>query len=89
MVIASRYHANVCSIKFGKQTIGLSPLKRIDYIHKQFLSSKTSFFIDDNFGDSVIKSISGDSFPNAKKLDNMKSITLDFYRGYFNRLRIN
>lgn len=89
LVIASRYHSNVCSMKFGKQTIGLSPLKRIDYIHKQFFSSKTSFFIDDDFGDRVIKSISVDSLPNDKKLENMRNLTLEFYRGYFNRLKIN
>ncbi|WP_221051420.1 polysaccharide pyruvyl transferase family protein [Shewanella algae] len=29
LTIASRYHANVCSLVFGVPTIGLSPLQRI------------------------------------------------------------
>lgn len=52
-VIASRYHANVCAIKFGVPVIGLSPLQRINYTHKELLSIDTSVKIKDGFSEKV------------------------------------
>jgi len=89
LVIASRYHANVCSMKFGKQTIGLSPLRRIKHIHNQFMPEDTSFFIEENFSEKVINSINKRHLPDLDKLNNEKQKTINFYSHFFKDLERN
>ncbi len=84
-VIASRYHSNVCSISFGVPTIGLSPLPRIAYTHKQLLSNKSNIALQKGFNGKIIELIDEKITVNYKSevLDKMKAATLSFYHDYF------
>ncbi|PMH45976.1 hypothetical protein BCU68_09280 [Vibrio sp. 10N.286.49.B3] len=90
VVIASRYHSNVCSLKFGVKTIGLSPLHRIEYIHQQLVSSEngSSFYIEKNVANKVNHLITNlDTISiNHKKLNMLKEATIQFYASYFANL---
>lgn len=83
-VIASRYHANVCSIHFGVPTIGLSPLHRIEYTHKQLLDESTCIKIQSGFSTDIINLINNFKedvdVVNNKLLEDKKKITIDFYK---------
>ncbi|CAH6817388.1 polysaccharide pyruvyl transferase family protein [Vibrio splendidus] len=81
--IGSRYHCNVCSLKFGVPTIGLSPLKRIEFIHEQLTDEESSFYIEKGFSDKIIDMDFKKSVVNIDKLEELKKSTLDFYRNYF------
>ncbi|CAH6896922.1 Polysaccharide pyruvyl transferase family protein [Vibrio chagasii] len=84
--IASRYHANVCSLKFGTPTIGLSPLERIEYTHNQLTSSKTNVPIFKGFSQKIINLIESYDFDSMKVKDNLESLklkTINFYKLYF------
>ena len=87
-VIASRYHANVCAIKFGVHTIGLSPLPRIDYTHKQICSSKTSIKIKPNFSSKIESIIRKPATYDKKVLEMKKTQTLCFYKEYFESIMV-
>ena len=90
-VIASRYHANVCSMKFGVPTIGLSPLPRIEFIHEQLsnLGVDTSFSIAKGFANKILSTIGqSDRFGmNSEKLEKLKQETIQFYRKYFSKIK--
>lgn len=85
LVIASRFHANVCAMKFGIPTIGLSPLKRIDYIHEQLMDNGGNITIEPGFSKALISKINSKDYIslNNEKLNHLKSKTLEFYRDYF------
>ncbi|WP_086774359.1 polysaccharide pyruvyl transferase family protein [Vibrio coralliirubri] len=87
LVIASRYHANVCAIKFGIPTIGLSPLRRIEYTHKQLLSDDTNIHISPGFAKKILNNLTVllEKKSDAK-LNEMKRHTIDFYQTYFKRI---
>ncbi|MDW1628895.1 polysaccharide pyruvyl transferase family protein [Vibrio sp. Y176] len=85
-VIASRYHANVCAIKFGVPTIGLSPLKRIEYTHKQLLSKCTNVEITEGFSQVILQLIKCFDFEDIAYdsiLKDKKAETIEFYRSFF------
>lgn len=87
LVIASRYHANVCAIKFGIPTIGLSPLRRIEYTHKQLLSEVTNVQISPGFSQEILNNLTlylGTK--STTKLDEMEKRTVDFYQNYFKQI---
>ncbi len=87
--IASRYHANVCSIKFGVPTIGLSPLERIEYTHRQLTSALTSLRIKKGFASDILNLMSNCDFEvirNSPSLDAKKMQTIDFYKDYFSKV---
>ncbi|CAM2735383.1 polysaccharide pyruvyl transferase family protein [Shewanella algae] len=88
LTIASRYHANVCSLVFGVPTIGLSPLQRIEFLHEQVSSTKSSFYIKPGFSEGVINCIKEKTYGtiNSESIRSLKSDTVDFYRCYFNDL---
>jgi len=85
LVVASRYHANVCSIKFGVPLIGLSPLPRIRYTHEQFLTSKSGVYVEKGFSKKIVEILEGDEnlVVSREKLNLAKEATLRFYRDYF------
>ena len=90
LVIASRYHANVCSIKLGVPTIGLSPLDRIKYTHNQMTLNQTAFShsVSVGFSDAIVSNINdienGNYEFNLKQLDELKNKTISFYKKLFN-----
>lgn len=87
LVIASRYHANVCSIKFGVPTIGLSPLRRIEYTHKQLLGEATNIQILPGFAKEILNNLTiFFDEKSGEKLNEMKNNTLDFYRNYLKKI---
>jgi len=86
LVIASRYHANICSLKFGVQTIGLSPLRRIEYVHNTLSNNKSSIFIEDGFSLIIKKLITTGVSANLEKLEKLKNSTMEFYRNYFSEI---
>ncbi len=85
-VIASRYHANVCSIKFDKPTIGLSPLPRIEYTHYQFTAVENNIEIKEGFSKEIVSLIKDSHVikVDKNKLDYWKNKTMMFYKGYLN-----
>ncbi|WP_340642253.1 polysaccharide pyruvyl transferase family protein [Photobacterium damselae] len=82
--IASRYHANVCVLNSDSNVIGLSPLNRINYIHKQFSKNDSYVSLEKGFKEKVLNLMNNDISINKVKLENLKDKTLDFYREYFN-----
>ncbi|WP_226684803.1 polysaccharide pyruvyl transferase family protein [Shewanella indica] len=84
--IASRYHANVCSLKFGTPTIGLSPLERIAYTHDQLASKSSNIEISEGFSVRIIDLIENHCFEIDKirrNVERLKVQTLKFYSDYF------
>lgn len=82
-VIASRYHANVCSINQNKKVIGLSPLQRIEYIHEQFSLSNSYVEISPGFKNKVLSLMNSNIKFDTHKIENLKRNTLNFYKNYF------
>ncbi|MGF1825810.1 polysaccharide pyruvyl transferase family protein [Vibrio splendidus] len=92
-VVASRYHANVCALKFGVRTIGLSPLSRIQYTHDSLSLCDSSFFIQPGFSTSLKIAIEKLSLlegnTNIYALDKMKLKTIEFYKEYFKKIKLS
>jgi len=84
-VIGSRYHTNVCSLKFGKPSIGLSPLNRIKYLYDFFSIPFNFEFVNSDFHITLRNKINNlDNQPNMlQKLGEEQTKTIDFYRNYF------
>ncbi|MBI6191589.1 polysaccharide pyruvyl transferase family protein [Providencia rettgeri] len=82
-IIASRYHANVCAISQNKKVIGLSPLQRIEHIHRQFSFSDTSVSLAPGFKNKVLKLMESEISFNLIYLNELKEKTLNFYEIYF------
>lgn len=85
LTIASRFHANVCAMKFGIPTIGLSPLPRIEYIHKQLIGEKSYNYIEAGFCNRVKDQMKSRNslLINEETFKNLKMKTIDFYNNYF------
>ncbi|PSU29907.1 polysaccharide pyruvyl transferase family protein [Photobacterium lutimaris] len=88
-VIGSRYHANVCSMNANCPTIGLSPLKRIEFIHNQLSTSETYVPIETGFKDKVLSLMNDATSINSQTLEDLKKQTIDFYREYFSYIKNN
>lgn len=87
-VIASRYHANVCSINLGTPVLGLSLLKRIQYTHQQMINEKSSIEIGEGFSKKILEYINNFDDSSMNRINNlfeMKVSTLKFYKEFFNR----
>ncbi|WP_221071388.1 polysaccharide pyruvyl transferase family protein [Vibrio alfacsensis] len=85
--IASRYHANVCSMAFNTPLIGLSPLNRIEYTHAQLLSKNSNVSITPNFHMEVLDLIDKSAcFRNDDEITRMRNKTIDFYKSYFSNI---
>ncbi|QQE93221.1 polysaccharide pyruvyl transferase family protein [Providencia rettgeri] len=82
-IIASRYHANVCTISKNKKVIGLSPLQRIEHIHQQFSFSDTSVSLSPGFKNKVLRLMENEIKFNLVYLNELKEKTLNFYKNYF------
>jgi polysaccharide pyruvyl transferase WcaK-like protein len=81
--IGSRYHCNVCSLKFGVPTIGLSPLRRIKFIHEQLVDEESSLYIEPGFSDKIKKMKLSKLVVNPDKLKDLKMSTIMYYKNYF------
>ncbi|MPY24863.1 polysaccharide pyruvyl transferase family protein [Shewanella sp. YLB-07] len=90
LVIASRYHSNVCSLKFNVPTIGLSPLARISYVHSQLSVYESSFYIEKGFSKKIVKLLNEKLIKNLNliKFKSEKEKTLRFYKEYFESLTV-
>ena len=56
-VVASRFHANVCSMNFGCNVIGLSPLPRVKYLHESLGTPDTYLNLAPGFSDRILTKI--------------------------------
>ena len=85
-VIGSRYHANVCSMNTNCSTIGLSPLKRIEFIHNQLSSPETYIPVLPGFKNKLLALMSENRTVNSQTLKQLKKQTIDFYGNYFSKI---
>lgn len=86
-VIGSRYHANVCSMSTNCTTIGLSPLKRIEFIHSQLSTPEAYIPIEPGFKDRVLSLIDRAPSIDSQTLENLRAQTLEFYSHYFSSIK--
>lgn len=83
-VIASRFHANVCSLAMGKKTIGIAVLDRVKYLYEYLGIPNNSINIESGFGTEIIKKIDlkiSKSTLFSKKINETSS----FYENFLNK----
>lgn len=85
-VIGSRYHCNVCSMVSDVATVGLSPLKRIQFIHEQLSLSDSYFFIEPGFAQKILSLDLESVLIDKAQLQSLKKMTLSYYRNLFSNL---
>ena len=91
IVLATRYHSNVCSMTLGKKTIGIASLDRINYLHKS-LKSKNFVTIEDGFYNKLknkileIKNLTNNTQITLKTIKNEKNKTLKKYHNFFKEM---
>ncbi|MCJ8327830.1 MAG: polysaccharide pyruvyl transferase family protein [Campylobacterales bacterium] len=90
-VIATRFHANICSIALGKKTIGLGVLDRVHYLYDSLGIREFSLSINETLSDKVINLLSSDNYnldmvsKNLnKKINETKEFYLDMFKKDFN-----
>ncbi|MCT7484582.1 polysaccharide pyruvyl transferase family protein [Aliarcobacter cryaerophilus] len=79
-VIATRFHANICSLVMDKKTIGLVVLDRIEYLHKSLGLEQSTVIIQDNFSKRVIELLEEEKMDCTNILLEKKDKTLNFYK---------
>lgn len=86
-VIASRFHANVCSLAMGKKTIGIAVLDRVKYLYEYLGIPNNAINIESSFGLEIIKIIDS-TIPKSKLFLKKINETNSFYKIFFKGLKV-
>lgn len=83
-VIATRLHANICSLAMGKATIGLAALDRVAHLHESVGSSSYAIPTD-AFSAQVVEKLLRSHKNDAvlANIDRLKSSSLNVYKSFF------
>ena len=78
-VLGTRLHANICSIAMEKKSIGLAALDRVEYLYRSLEIENRTVKLSDGFGETVTNILSGDDFYESRKLDDLRTATVEYY----------
>lgn len=92
LTIASRYHANVCSIAMGVPTIGLIALDRVKYVYDQLGMPNSYILLDYEFSSDLIRLIDNmlcneSEFLNLR-MKSLKEESKKVYSSLFKELKL-
>lgn len=82
-VIATRFHANVCSLVMNKKTIGLVVLDRVEYLFRSLGLQENVVLLEDDFSKNVIELLQKQKLDFKKTLLEKQNKTINFYKSIF------
>jgi len=90
LVIASRFHANVCSLALNAKTIGIAALDRVSHLYQSLNMKDSVVQPTPEFQQTIIEKIeqyeSGGLSVNTAMIDGMKGETIYFYRDFLSKI---
>ena len=62
-----------------KKSIGLAALDRVEYLYRSLEIENRTVKLSDGFGETVTNILSGDDFYESRKLDDLRTATVEYY----------
>ncbi len=86
IILATRFHANVCNIAMGKKVIGLIALDRVEYLYQSIGIKNRTVLLDARFSEEIKNILDCSRNINNQGNKDLYIKTIDFYKSVFGEM---